>query len=119
MRFGLVLCTKYESVFPNKSTALKAAGALLRDGETPKWHVQVNKQEKRRCPGLVMQAVVGRLPGCRASCAWLGWETAEELPLKCSAYDLFPPPFLFPSFLFVLPLFFAARKFSLQKGHKS
>lgn len=46
-------------VFTNKSIASKPAGALLKDGETPKWHVQVSKQVERGCPGLVVQALVG------------------------------------------------------------
>lgn len=112
LRFGLVLCTKYEYIFTNKSTALKPAGALFRDGETPKWHVQVNKQVKRGCPGLVMQALVGQLPGCPASCAWLGWEAVEEHSLKGSTDDLFPPLF----FLLLSPSSLLSRRIPCKEG---
>lgn len=112
LRFGLALCTKHEYVFTNKSTALKPAGALFRDGETPKWYVQVNKQVKRGCPGLVMQALVGLLPNCHASCVWLGWDVVQEHSLKGSTDDLFPSLF-FPLALLLL----SAVKNSLQKEH--
>lgn len=112
LRFGLVLCTKYEYIFKNKSTALKPAGALFRDGETPKWHVQVNKQVKRGCPGLVMQALVGQLPGCPASCAWLGWEAVEEHSPKGSTDDLFPPLF----FLLLSPSSLLSRRIPCKEG---
>lgn len=75
LRFGLVLCTKHEHAFTNKRTALKLAGALFRDGETPKWHVQVNKQVKRGCPGLVMQDLVGLLAA--AVPAVRGWDRRQ------------------------------------------
>lgn len=41
----------------------------------------------------------GSTGGCRASCAWLGWEAVKEHPLKGSADHLLPPSLLSPSSL--------------------